>query len=103
MDADRQIIVATMRTNIGVDVEQVVPMLENLRTAVGVPPEQVPLDAGYRSAANPGHAKALATASGGWTQLFLTTVRMKHGETALKVPGAGSQRRRLCANEWNGS
>jgi hypothetical protein len=63
VDADFQIIVATTLTNIGVDVEQVVPLVEKLHATMGVVPGQILADAGYCSAANLDYAKIVEWAS----------------------------------------
>ncbi|MEB0292668.1 transposase, partial [Cryobacterium sp. 10C2] len=76
VDADHQIIVATTLTNIGVDVEQVVPLVEKLHTTTGVLPRQVLADAGYCSAANLDYAKTIETASDGGTEFFIATGRV---------------------------
>lgn len=85
VDADHQIIVATTLTNIGVDVEQVVPMLEKLQVTTGVLPGQILADAGYCSAANPDYAKSVEAGSDGRTEFFIATGRVKHGERVPEV------------------
>lgn len=86
VDADHQIIVATTLTNIGVDVEQVVPMLEKLEVTTGVLPGQILADAGYCSAANPDYAQSVEAGSDGRTEFFIATGRVKHGERVPDVP-----------------
>ena len=77
---------ATTLTNIGVDVEQVVRMLEKLHTTTGVLPGQVLADAGYCSAANLGYVKTVEAGSDGRTEFFIATGRVKHGERVPDVP-----------------
>ena len=84
VDADHQVIVATQLTNIAVDVEQLRPMLEEIRSTVGSLPREVLADAGYGSAKNFAHAKEIADAS--WTEFFISTGRAKHGERIPDVP-----------------
>ncbi|TFB81859.1 IS1182 family transposase [Cryobacterium luteum] len=86
VDADHQVIVATTLTNVGVDVEQVVPMIEKLQATTGVLPGQVLADAGYCSAANLGYATSLEVSSDGRTEFFIATGRVKHGEHVPEVP-----------------
>ena len=86
VDADHQIIVATTLTNIGVDVEQVVPMLEKLQVTTGVLPGQILADAGYCSAANLDYAQSVEAGSDGRTEFFIATGRVKHGERVPDVP-----------------
>ena len=86
VDADHQIIVATTLTNIGVDLEQVVPMLEKLQVTTGVLPGQILADAGYCSAANLDYAKSVEAGSDGRTEFFIATGRVKHGERVPEVP-----------------
>lgn len=86
VDADHQVIVATTLTNIGVDVEQVVPLIEKLRTGLGVLPGQVLADAGYCSASNLDYAKTVQAATVGKTEFFIATGRVKHGERVPEVP-----------------
>ena len=86
VDADHQVIVATTLTNIGVDVEQVVPLVEKLHTTMGALPRQVLADAGYCSAANLGYATSLEVSSDGRTEFFIATGRVKHGERVPEVP-----------------
>jgi hypothetical protein len=86
VDADHQVIVATALTNIGVDVEQVVPLVEKLHTTTGVLPHQILADAGYCSATNLNYAKTVEAASDGRTEFFIATGRVKHGERVPEVP-----------------
>ncbi|TDW26978.1 transposase [Cryobacterium psychrophilum] len=86
VDQDHQVIVATTLTNIAVDVEQVVPLMKKLHDTVGVLPRQVLADAGYCSATNLDYAKALHTDTGGATEFFIATGRVKHGERVPEVP-----------------
>ncbi len=86
VDADHQVIVATTLTNIGVDVEQGVPMIEKLAATTGVMPRQILADAGYCSAANLDYVKTVETTSAGRTEVFIATGRVKHGEHVPDVP-----------------
>ncbi|TFC87819.1 hypothetical protein E3T24_04290 [Cryobacterium sp. TmT2-59] len=86
VDADHQVIVAATLTNIAVDVEQVVPMIEKLHAAMGTLPAEVLVDAGYCSAANLDYAKTVEAASDGRTEFFIATGRVKHGERVPDVP-----------------
>lgn len=86
VDQDHQVIVATTLTNIAVDVEQVVPMVQKLHEAVGVLPGQVLADAGYCSNTNLDYAKTVEAATGGATEFFIATGRVKHGERVPDVP-----------------
>lgn len=63
VNADHQEIVATTLTNIGVDVEQVVQVIEKLQATTGTLPAKVLADAGYCSAANLDYAKTVEAAS----------------------------------------
>ena len=76
----------TTLTNIGVDIEQVVPMIEKLQATTGVLPGQVLVDAGYYSAANLDYAKTVEAGSDGRTEFFIATGRPKHGERVPEVP-----------------
>lgn len=86
VDADHQVIVATTLTNIGVDVEQVVPMVEKLHATMGAVPGKVLMDAGYCSASNLDYVNAVEAASDGRTEFFIATGRVKHGERVPDVP-----------------
>lgn len=86
VDQDHQVIVATTLTNIAVDVEQVVPMIEKLHETVGVLPEQILADAGYCSATNLDYAKTVEADTGGQTEFFIATGRVKHGERVPDAP-----------------
>ncbi|WP_241978882.1 IS1182 family transposase [Cryobacterium sp. Hh7] len=86
VDADHQIIVATTLTNVGVDVEQVVPLVEKLHATMGVLPRQILADAGYCSATNLDYSKTMEAASDGRTEFFIATGRVKHGENVPDVP-----------------
>ncbi|TFD35105.1 DDE transposase [Cryobacterium sp. TMT1-19] len=69
-----------------VDVEQVVPLIEKLHATVGVLRQQILADAGYCLAANLDYAKTVEAASGGRTEFFIATGRVKHGERVPEVP-----------------
>ena len=86
VDADHQVIVATTLTNIAVDVEQVVPLVEKLRSEVGALPGQILADAGYCSGSNLDYAKTVEAATAGRTEFFIATGRVKHGERVPDVP-----------------
>ena len=85
VDQGHQIIVATTLTDIAVDVEQVVPMLEKLHETVGGLPGRLLADAGYCSNTNLDYAKTVETATGGQTEFFIATGRVKHGERVPDV------------------
>jgi transposase len=93
VDADHQVIVATELNNIAVDVQQLVPMTERTAETLGRMPAQWTIDAGYCSAGNLEYVRQLETGSGGGTEFFIATGRLKHGE---KVPDA--PRGRIPAN-----
>lgn len=84
VDSDHQVIIATQLTNVAVDVEQLAPMLEEIRTTVGSLPREILADAGYGSAKNLEHAKEIADADG--TEFFISIGRAKHGERIPDVP-----------------
>ncbi len=86
VDADHQVIVATTLTNVAVDVEQVVPLVQKLDETVGVLPRQILADAGYCSNTNLDYAKTIETNTGGETEFFIATGRVKHGEHVPDVP-----------------
>jgi hypothetical protein len=86
VDADHQVIVATTLTNIAVDVEQVIPMVEKLHETVGDLPGQVLADAGYCPATNLDYVKTLETNTSGQTEFFIATGRLKHGELVPEIP-----------------
>lgn len=66
-------------------VEQNVPLIEKLQNTIGVLPGQVLADAGYCSATNLDYAKALHADTGGTTEFFIATGRIKHGERVPEV------------------
>jgi transposase len=86
VDADHQVIIATRLTNTAVDVEQLTPMLEEIRATMGSLPHQILADAGYSSAKNLEHAKTITDTSAGATEFFISIGRTRHGE---HIPGAG--------------
>ena len=86
VDSDYQVIVATELTNIGVDVEQVQPMVEKTRALMGALPGQILFDAGYRSNKNLEYAKTIEADTAGATEFFIATGRVKHGERFPDVP-----------------
>ncbi|WP_425485100.1 IS1182 family transposase [Glaciibacter psychrotolerans] len=86
VDADYQIIVATTLTNVAVDVEQVVPLVQKLHETVGVLPRQVLADAGYCSGTNLDYAKTVEANRDGQTEFFIATGRVKHGECVPEIP-----------------
>jgi len=86
VDADHQVVIATRLTNIAVDVEQLTPMLEEIRSTVGSLPREILADAGYSSAKNLAHAKTITDTSAGATEFFISTGRAKHGEQIPDVP-----------------
>ena len=93
VDADHQVIVATELNNTAVDVQQLVPMTERTAETLGRMPAQWTIDAGYCSAENLEHVRQFEAGSGGRTEFFIATGRLKHGE---KVPDA--PRGRIPAN-----
>ena len=86
VDSDYQVIVATELTNIGVDVEQVQPMVEKTRVLMGALPGQILFDAGYCSNKNLEYAKSIEADTAGATEFFIATGRVKHGERVPDVP-----------------
>ena len=80
VDGDHQVIVVTELTNIAVDVQQMVPMLDLLEETVHAAPGEVLIDAGYCSTSNLKHAQDIEAATGGATQFFIATGRVKHSE-----------------------
>jgi hypothetical protein len=86
VDADHQVIIATQLTNIAVDVEQLTPMLEEIRSTVGSLPREILADAGYSSAKNLEHAKNIEDASAGTTEFFVSVGRINRGERIPEVP-----------------
>ena len=86
VDSGYQVIVATELTNIGVDVEQVQPMVEKTRVLMGALPGQIIFDAGYCSNKNLEYAKTIEADTAGATEFFIATGRAKHGERVPDVP-----------------
>ena len=86
VDADYQIIVATTLTNVGVHVEQGVPMIEKLHATTEVLPGQVLADARYCSASNLDYVKAVEEGRNGRTEFFIATGGAKHGERVPEAP-----------------
>ena len=86
VDADHQVIIATQLTNIAVDVEQLTPMLEEIRSTVGSLPREILADAGYSSAKNLEHTKNIENVSVGTTEFFVSIGQIKHGERIPEVP-----------------
>ena len=60
--------------------------MKKLHDAVGGLPGQVLADVGYCSATNLDYAKTVETATGGTTEFFIATGRVKHGERVPDVP-----------------
>ena len=86
VDAEHQVIIATTLTNIAVDVEQVVPMVKKLHATIGTLPAEVLRDAGYCSAANLDYAETVEAVTGGRSEFFIATGRVKHGERVPEAP-----------------
>ena len=86
VDSGHQVIVATELTNIGVDVEQVQPMVEKTRVTMNALPGQILFDAGYCSNKNLEYAKTIEADTGGKTEFFIATGRVKHDERVPDVP-----------------
>lgn len=84
VDADHQVIIATVLNNVAVDVQQLIPMVSHTTATVGAVPRTWSADAGYCSAANLEHVKDLET--GGATEFFISTRRMKHGQSIPDSP-----------------
>ena len=68
------------------DVEQVVPLVEELHATLGVLPGQLLADAGYCSAANLYYAWTVEASIDGLTEFFIATGQVKHGERVPEVP-----------------
>jgi transposase len=90
VDADYQVIIATQLTNIAVDVQQLKPMLEETRTTVGSLPKEILADAGYCSAKNLDHTRAIEEASAGETEFFISIGQVKRGEKISDRPCDGT-------------
>jgi len=86
VDSDHQVIVVNTLNNVGVDVEQLQPLVEQARVSLGVLPGQVLVDAGYCSNTNLEYVKDIEEASGGTTEFFIATGRPKHGERIPDSP-----------------
>lgn len=86
VDADHQVIVATELNNTAVDVQQLIPMTGRTAETLGRMPAQWTIDAGYCSAENLEHVRQIETASGGNTEFFIATGRLKHGEKVPEAP-----------------
>lgn len=86
VDADHQVIIATVLNNVAVDVQQLIPMVEHTTDTVGTMPGKWAADAGYCSAANLEHVKNIEDATGGSTEFFISTRRMKHGHKIADAP-----------------
>ncbi len=84
VDADHQVIIATTLNNVGVDVQQLIPMIEHTTSTVGAMPKTWSADAGYCSAANLEHVKTVEADHP--TEFFISTRRMKHGAPIPETP-----------------
>ena len=84
VDADHQVIIATTLTTTAVDVQQLIPMVMKTQETLGAMPSKWSADAGYCSAGNLDHVKALE--AGGGTEFFISTRRMKHGRPIPESP-----------------
>jgi hypothetical protein len=85
VDAQTQIIVAADLTQQANDSQQLIPMLEQVKTNMGRKPERASADAGYWSEAN---ATDPAVAD---IDLHVATGRIKHGEVIETVTGPPPQ------------
>ncbi len=52
VDADHQVIIATVLNNVPTDIQQLIPVIEHTVDAVGMMPQTWSADAGYCSVAN---------------------------------------------------
>jgi transposase len=86
VDADHQVIVATELNNTAVDVRQLIPLTGRTAETLGRMPAQWTIDAGYCSAENLEHVRQIEAASGGRTEFFIATGRLKHGEKVPEAP-----------------
>ena len=86
VDSDHQVIVVNTLNNVPVDVEQFQPLVEQARKILDILPGQVLADAGYCSNTNLEYVKDLEDASGGRTEFFIATGRLKHGERIPNSP-----------------
>ncbi|MFQ4149550.1 transposase [Arthrobacter sp. LAPM80] len=91
VDADHQVIIATMLINKATDIQQLAPMIEHTQATVGGMPAPWSADAGYCSAANLDHVKDIEAADP--TEFFISTRRMKHSTPIPEAP-----RGRILAN-----
>lgn len=85
------------------DVEQVVPLVEELHATLGVLPGQLLADAGYCSAANLYYAWTVEASIDGLTEFFIATGQVKHVNVFRRFLGAGSRLMQPCGNAWRGS
>ncbi len=83
VDSDTQIIVAAAVTQDAGDVQQFVPMLEQIRVNVGQQPTTVTADAGYFSEANLTAPQLVAI------DLYVPPDRQKHGPRSVEAPAPG--------------
>lgn len=84
VDADHQVIVATELNNTAVDIQQLIPMIEQTRNLNGSTGGQFLADAGYCSQNNLAHTGQIEV--GGDTEFFIATGRLKHGEQVPDAP-----------------
>ena len=80
VDGHAQVIVACALTQAAGDVEQFVPMLEQVATNVGQPPATVTADAGYFSEAN------LTAPQLAGSAVYVPPERLKHGPPGAPAP-----------------
>lgn len=81
VDADHQVIIVNELNNVPVDVQQLIPLIEKTREAMGTHPRQVLVDTGYCSNSNLEYVQGVEKASGGQTEFFIATKRQKHDAT----------------------
>ena len=84
VDADHQVIIATVLNNVAVDVQQLEPMIKRTIDTLGTMPTSWSADAGYCSASNLEHVKEIEAAHE--TEFFISTRRMKHSTPVPESP-----------------
>ena len=84
VDAEHQVIIATVLNNVPTDIQQLIPMIEHTTATVGAVPVTWSADAGYCSAANLEHIKDIEAAHK--TGFFISTRRMKHSAPIPETP-----------------
>lgn len=84
VDSGHQVIVATELNNTAVDVQQLIPMVQNAQDTLKAMPGKWSADAGYCSAANLELVRDLE--AGGATEFYISTRRMKQGRPVPESP-----------------